>query len=170
MEQLHLSPFVLGTGDGHLEQATVQLHGDCSVIIPRYGVRHQAGVAVGVNDADGGNVHLGRVSDGHVRLEHVVESGQEDDEVRQADARAVLDGSVGEEAALPVTGVGVLATIPGSGLHQVAELTPAADKQYDATSVRNVSGEVKGELKVLHGLVQVNDVLFQTAPIKIGLH
>lgn len=46
MQQLHLLPFVLGTGDGHLEQATVQLHRIGSVIISGHRVRYQAGVTV----------------------------------------------------------------------------------------------------------------------------
>lgn len=88
MEELHLFPFVFGAVNGHLEQAAVQLHSDGSVIVTRDGVRHQAGVAVGVHHADRGDVHLGRVSDSDVLLEDVVESGQEDNEVGQADPLA----------------------------------------------------------------------------------
>lgn len=83
MKELHLFPLVFGAVNGHLEQAAVQLHSDRSVIVTRNGVRHQAGVAVGVHHADRGDVHLGCVSDSDVLLEDIVESGQEDDEVRQ---------------------------------------------------------------------------------------
>lgn len=103
-------------------------------------------------------------------LKHIVESGEEDDEVWQADPRAVLDRGVGEEAALPVTGVSVLPTSLSSALHQLAELTLAADKQYDAPPIRYMCGEVQGQLKVLHGLVQINNILFQSAAIQVWFH
>lgn len=170
VQQLHLPPFVLSTVDGHLEQATVQLHGNGSVIVSWHGVRYQAGITVWVDHADGGNVHLCSVSDGHVLLKHIVEGWEEDDEVWQADPGAVLDVGVGEEAALPVTRVGVLPTFFRRGLNQVAELTAAADEQYDATPVRDVGCEVQGQLKMLHCLVEVDDVMVQAAAVQVRLH
>lgn len=103
-------------------------------------------------------------------LEHIVESGQEDDEVWQADSRAVLDVGVGEEAALPVSRVGVLPTFLRGGLNQVAKLTTAADEEYDATTVCYVGCEVQGQLKMLHSLVEINYVLAQAGPVEVGLH
>lgn len=170
VQDIHLSPFVLGTVDGHLEQATVQLHSSRSVIIPRHRVRHQAGVAVRVHHTHSGNVHLCCISDSYVLLEHIVESGKEDDEVWQADSWAVLDGGVGKKAALPVARMGVLPTILSGGLQQVAKLTPAADKQYDATTIRYMGSEVQGLLEVLHSLVKINYVVVQTAAIEVRLH
>lgn len=170
MQQLHLPPSVLGTVDGHLEQATVQLHGNGGVVVSWHGVRNQAGVAVGVDHADGGNVHLCGVSDGDVLLKHVVEGGEEDDEVWQADPWAVLDVGVGEEAALPVTRVRVLPAFFRRGLNQVAKLTAAADEEDDATPVRYVGCEVQGLLKMLHCLVEIDDIMVQTAAVQVGLH
>lgn len=103
-------------------------------------------------------------------LEHIVESGQEDDEVWQADSRPVLDVGVGEEAALPVSRVGVLPTFLRGGLNQVAKLTTAADEEYDATTVRYVGCEVQGQLKMLHSLVEINYVLVQAGAIEVRLH
>lgn len=103
-------------------------------------------------------------------LEHIVESGQEDDEVRQADSRAVLDVGVGEETALPVSRVSVLPTFLRGGLNQVAKLTTAADEEYDATTICYVGCEVQGQLKMLHSLVEINDVLAQAGAVEVGLH
>lgn len=170
MQQLHAPPRVLGPVDGHLEQAAVHLHGDRRVVVARHRVGNQAGVAVRVHHADRGDVHLGRVADAHVRLEHVVERGEEDDEVGQADPGAVLHRGVGEQAALPVARVGVLAAALRRVLHQVDELPLAADEQDDAAAVRHVGREVQGLLEVLHRLVQVDYVLVQAAAVEVRLH
>lgn len=170
MQQLHLPPFVFGTIDGHLEQATVQLHGNWSVIISWNRVCDQAGITVRIDHTNGGNVHFCRVSDGHMLLEHIVKGWQEDDEVWQTDTRAVLDVRIGEEAALPVTCVGILPTFFCCGLNEVAKLTTTADEQYDASPVRYVGCEVQCQLKMLHCLVEINDVMVQAAAIQVRLH
>lgn len=103
-------------------------------------------------------------------LKDVVEAAEEDDEVGQADAGAELDVGVGEQAALPVAGVGVLSALPRRALDQVAELALAADEEDDALAVGDVGGEVEGQLQVLHRLVQVDDVLIQAAAKDVGLH
>lgn len=159
VKKLHLSPFIFGTSDGHLKQTTVQLHGNWGVIIPRYRVCYQTGVTVRVHHTYCGNIHFCCISDSHVLLKHIIESRQEDEEVWKANIGAVLDRSIRKETTLPVSCMGVFPTFHGSALHQVTELTPAADKQYNATTIGNVGSEIKSQLKVLYGLVQVNYVL-----------
>lgn len=169
-EDLALFPLVLGADDGHPEEPAVELHGGGAVVVPRDGVGDQTGVAVRVHHPHRGDVHLGSIPDGHVGLKDVVEAAEEDEEVGQADAGPELDVSVGEQAALPVTGVGVLPALPCRALDQVAELAFAADEEDDALAVGDVGGEVEGQLEVLHRLIQVDDVLIQAAAEDVGLH
>lgn len=142
MQQLHLFPFVFGTGDGHLEQAAVKLHSCWSVIVSGYGVRQQAGIAVRVHYTHSGNAHLCCISYSNVLLKDIVQRGKEDDKIWQADSWAIPDVGIGKETSLPVPCVGKLPTFLRSALYKVAKLTTAADKQYDASTIGYMRSEV----------------------------
>lgn len=119
VQGLELPALLLGPGDHRLEELAEELHSRGRVVVARDGVGDEAGVAVGVHDAHGGDVHLCRIPHGHVGLKDVVERVQEDDEVRQADPGAQQEGRVGQQAALEVARVGVLTAAPGRALDQV---------------------------------------------------
>lgn len=165
-----MPPLLLGPQDGGLEEREVEVDGRGAVVIPRDGVGNEGGVGVGVHHAHGGDAHLGRVPDGQVRLKDVVESVEEDQEVRQADPLAVLDGGVGQQAALPVAGVSVLPARLGHVFHLVGRLAMAADEEDDAFAEGDVGREIEGQLEVLRRLFQVDDVVLQTAAEEIWHH
>lgn len=103
-------------------------------------------------------------------LKNIVKRGKEDDEVWQADSRAVLGVAVGEETALPIPCVSVLPAFLRGALHQVAELTSAANEEDDAAAIRYVCGKVQRQLEMLHGLLEIDYILFQAATVQIRLH
>lgn len=57
-------------------------------------MRDETGVTVRVHNPHSGNIHFGRIPDADVLLEDVIERGEENDEVGQPNAGAVLDGGL----------------------------------------------------------------------------
>lgn len=141
-----------------------------AVVVSRNWVGDQRGVAVRIHHTHGRDVHLRRIPDGQMRLKDIVQCVQEDEEVGQTDTNSILDRRIGQQATLPVAGVGIFATLLSSGLHQMGALAMAADKQNDAFAVGNVGDEVEGQLEVRLCLLQVKDILIKTATEDVRLH
>lgn len=148
----------------------VQVQGGRAVVISRHWVGDQTGVAVSVHYTSRWDVHLGGITDGHMLLEHAVQGVEKDDEVRQPHTVPILDVGIGQQATLPEACVGIFPALVGQALHHVGELTAAAHKQNDALAVSNMSSKIQHQPEMLQRLVQIDDILVQTASKDVWLH
>jgi hypothetical protein len=153
-----------------LEQSTVQVDRLGRVIVARHRIANQIRVAVRVHNANGRDVHLGRVANGCVRRQHIVQRVQEDAQVRQTGDGAKLNVRIGEGATAPVPGVCVLATLHGHLLDCVRIVGVAAEEQDDAAPERNVGGEIERLAQLFGRLVQIEDDVAQAGAIDERFH
>lgn len=141
-----------------LKQSTVQFNRTRRIVISRHGIRYKARIAARVDYPDGRDVHLRNLRNSDVRLEDVVESREEDDEVGHAGHEAVLDRGVGESAAAPVRTVCILAAFDRSALDERHSLLVPRHEHDDAGAERNVRREVQSVAEQRLRLLQIDDV------------